>query len=91
MHASFLMCYHAPSSLKNSSVPMGLLRWLSGKESTCKSEDTVDTGDSGLIPVLGRSPGGNGNPLQYSCLKIILWNEDSGGLKSKRLQRVGHN
>ena len=25
--------------------------------------------DTGLIPVLGRSPGGgNGNPLQYSCL-----------------------
>ena len=29
-----------------------------------------DTGDSGLIPWLGRSPGGgNGNPLQYACLK----------------------
>ena len=28
-----------------------------------------DTGDSGSIPGLGRSPGGgNGNPLQYSCL-----------------------
>ena len=28
-----------------------------------------DTEDSGLIPELGRSPGGgNGNPLQYSCL-----------------------
>ena len=28
-----------------------------------------DTGDMGLIPGLGRSPrGGNGNPLQYSCL-----------------------
>ena len=27
-------------------------------------------GDLGLIPGLGRSPGeGNGNPLQYSCLK----------------------
>ena len=27
-------------------------------------------GDSGLIPGLGRSPGGrNGNPLQYSCLE----------------------
>ena len=27
-----------------------------------------DTGDKGLIPGLGRSPGeGNGNPLQYSC------------------------
>ena len=29
-----------------------------------------DVGDSGLIPALGRSPGGgNGNPLQYSCLE----------------------
>jgi len=29
-----------------------------------------DTGDAGLIPGSGRSPGGvNDNPLQYSCLK----------------------
>ena len=29
-----------------------------------------DTGDAGSIPGLGRSPGGgNGNPLQYSCLE----------------------
>ena len=29
-----------------------------------------DVGDSGLIPALGRSPGGgNGNPLQHSCLE----------------------
>ena len=29
-----------------------------------------DAGDVGLIPGSGRSPGGgNGNPLQYSCLK----------------------
>ena len=29
-----------------------------------------DTGDVGLIPGLGRSPGGgNDNPLQYSCLE----------------------
>ena len=28
-----------------------------------------DARDTGLIPGLGRSPGGgNGNPLQYSCL-----------------------
>ena len=26
-------------------------------------------GDMGLIPGLGRSRGGNGNPLQYSCLE----------------------
>ena len=37
--------------------------WLSGKESACNS------GDVGLIPGSGRSPGeGNGNLLQYSCL-----------------------
>ena len=36
---------------------------LSGKDSAC------NTGDLGLIPGSGRSPGeGNGNPLQYSCL-----------------------
>ena len=29
-----------------------------------------DTRDAGWIPGSGRSPGvGNGNPLQYSCLK----------------------
>ena len=33
------------------------------------SANTGDTRDGGLIPGLGRSPrGGNGNPLQYSCL-----------------------
>ena len=36
--------------------------WLNGKESTCNA------GNTGCIP--GRSPGGgNGNLLQYSCLK----------------------
>ena len=35
-----------------------------GKESAC------NVGDLGLIPGLGRSPGGeHGNPLQYSCLE----------------------
>ena len=44
----------------------GLPRWLSGKESPASGRDT---GDIGLIPGSGRSPGGgNGNPLQYSCL-----------------------
>ena len=35
-----------------------------GKESACNA------GDLGSIPGWGRSPGGgNGNPLQYSCLE----------------------
>ena len=39
-------------------------RGSDGKASAYKS------GDLGLIPGLGRSPGeGNGNPLQYSCLE----------------------
>ena len=39
---------------------------VSGKESVC---DAGDAGDAASIPELGRSPGGgNGNPLQYSCL-----------------------
>ena len=37
------------------------------KESACNAGAT---GDSGLIPGSGRFPrGGNGNPLQYSCLE----------------------
>ena len=32
--------------------------------------DAGDIGDMGSMPGSGRSPGGgNGNPLQYSCLK----------------------
>ena len=32
-----------------------------------------DTGDVGFIPELGRClGGGNGNPLQYSCLKNLM-------------------
>ena len=37
---------------------------LDGKESAC------NLGDPGLIPGLGRCPGGgHSNPLQYSCLE----------------------
>ena len=39
----------------------------SGKESTCNAGDIRD---KGLIPGLGRFPGGrHGNPLQYSCME----------------------
>ena len=41
--------------------------WLSSEESTCNAGDT---GDTGSIPELGRSPEGEyGNPRRYSCLK----------------------
>ena len=50
-----------------------------------------DAGDFGLIPGLGRSPGGgNGNPLQYFA-GIISWTEEACGLQSMGLQGIRHN
>ena len=46
----------------------------------------------GSIPGFGRSPGGgHGNPLQYSCLWRVPRTEESEGLQSIELQRVGHD
>ena len=59
-------CHHEGLWCLSAYEEMGLSRWLSGQESTYSAGDT---GDVGLIPGSGRSPGGeNGNPLQYSCL-----------------------
>ena len=54
---------------------LSLHRWLSGEEPACNAGDT---GEVGLIPVLGRSPGeGKGYLLQYSGLEnskgLSLW------------------
>ena len=60
----------------------------SGKESVWNAGDT---GDAGLIPGSGRSPGGeHGNPLRgkFHVWKIP-WTEEPGGLWSKGPQRVG--
>ena len=48
---------------------IGLLRWHSGKESTCQCRRRRRPGFS---PLFGKSPGeGNGNPLQYSYLENL--------------------
>ena len=53
-----------------------LYQGLSGKESTCKAEDV----EVSSIPGSRRSPGGgNGNPLQYSCLKIYPMDRSMAG------------
>ena len=50
--------------LEVAKINFGLPRWFSGKESACQAGDVV------LIPGSERSLGeGNGNPLQYFCLK----------------------
>ena len=64
------------------SRPKGFPCGSDGKESAC------NTGDPDSNPGLGRSPGEwNGNPLQYSCLRIP-WTEEPGGLQLIWLQRV---
>ena len=50
----------------------------------------ANEGDVGLIPGLGRPPGGgNGNPLQYSCL-VNPWIEKPIRLQWGR-KRIGYN
>ena len=55
------------------------------------SANARDTGDMGLIPGLGRSPGGgNGNPLQYFCLGNPM---ERGAWRARvhEVARVGHD
>ena len=53
-----------PNCGSTSIVCSGFRGGSDGKESACNA------GDLGLIPGLGRSPGGeHGNPVQYSCLE----------------------
>ena len=55
------------------------------KESTCNA------GDLGLVPGLGRSPGGgHGNPFSYSCLENPMdrgaWEATAHGVTKSRTQ-----
>ena len=77
-----MICYRGPNDATRIQVffphPLALFLWLwgfpggaTGKED--QAANAGDTRDVGLIPRLGRSPGGgNGNPLQYSCLENPL-------------------
>ena len=45
-------------------------RGFPGGSAVKNTSANIGDTDQGLIPGLGRSPGGgNGNPLQYSCLE----------------------
>ena len=61
-HLEFKLFYFQLSQLLNLDFPGS----SNGKESACNAGDPVS------IPGWGRSPGGNGNPLQYSCLENPL-------------------
>ena len=58
------------------------------KECTCYAGDA---GDIGLLPRLGRFPGGgHGNPLPYYCLENFM-DRGYGMLQFNGSQRVRHN
>ena len=84
--------YTPRSGIAGSYGSSGLPRWLSGKESP---SNAGDAGDMGLIPGSRSSPGGHGNPLQYSCLENSMdrgaWRVTVYGVaKSQtRLKRLG--
>ena len=61
---------------------------LEAKNLPATAEELRDTGS---IPGLGRSPGGgNGNPLQYSCLRNLMnsgaWQAAIRGVAKSRTQ-----
>ena len=56
--------------LRISFPPISTIEILGFPHRSVGKESAFNAGDPGLIPGSGRSPGeGNGNPLQYSCLK----------------------
>ena len=68
---------------------LGLPWWFSGKESACNAGVS---GNKGLIPGPGRSPGGgHGNPLQYSRLENPMdrgaWWATVHGVTKSQIQR----
>ena len=65
-------CVHKQNELRDVVKKKIASQWFNGKESS------ANAGDVGLISGLGRSPGGgNGNPLQYSCLENPIDRERS--------------
>ena len=60
-------------------------RGSAGKESACNA------GDMGSIPGWERSPRGDGNLLQYPCLKNPMDRGAWWAIQFMGMQRVGHN
>ena len=85
--AAMFIIYHTGRRKRQSRVGswtvlriFGLSQWLSGKESACNAGNT---GDAGLIPGLGRSPGeGNG-------IIRTAWNDSLSSLTGRLGGTVG--
>ena len=67
IHSNYLLLYRGFGATYYRGGASPVAQWV--KKSACKAGDIVDTG---LIPGSGRSPGENGNPLQYFSLEIPM-------------------
>ena len=61
------------------------------KNLSANAEDTTEARDMSSIIGSGSLGGGNGNPLQYSCLKNSMDKRNLLGYSPMESQRVRHN
>ena len=83
-------CFFLTKCIDYQSSIIQLSRWASQVALVVKNlpVNEADVRDVGLIPGLGRSPGGRyGNPLQYSCLENPM-DRGACGLQSSPFHRV---
>ena len=89
LHKYFRAFVFESFSLINLCGRMELPWWLSSEESPCNAGAT---GNVGLIPGSGRSSLEDGMAVHSSILAWrIPWTEESGGLLSIGLHRVGYD
>ena len=77
-------------------LSLGLLCYRGFPGGLDSKEFNCNVGDLGLIPGLGRSPGGGGGGGAWQPTPVFLpgefpWTEEPGGLQSMGSQRVRHN
>ena len=72
-------------------IPKTVRKSIGFPNSAVGEESAWKARDAGLIPGSGRSPGGgNGNPLQHSCLENPM-DRGASGLQSRGSHRVTHD
>ena len=88
------LCYCLDYSSKLTLLWPNVDNWMGFQGgSVVKNLPAIATGDAGLIPGSGRSPGGGDrNPLQYSCLENPMdkgaWHAAVHGVSKSQTQRV---
>ena len=89
LHSTCQWCYYCLQLIVNKAVITSHLP--SGSVVKNPPDHSGDTGDVGLIPELGRSPGGGMATHSSILARRIPWTEEPGGLQAMGSQRVRHD